>query len=149
MYGTTESFRYVSPRFLKIKRASVGTVSESMIGMFREAFFVSSGVETVGGYCKNVNSFLTWLCPIVNIEALSEFEVGAFLRDCRQRGIHVAARHRYSLIWAEKVYKVKLFADDEVAVCMCSSKKELGPRELPLKAICPSVELIERIERGC
>ena len=148
-FALLNRFGHVSPRFLKVQSARGSKISDSMMEMIREMFFSSAGVDTVGGYCKCINSFLSWLCPIVNLDALTEFETGLFLRDCRQRGIHVASRHRYAFIWAEKLFQVKLFAEDELAISMCSSKKDLGPRELPLKAVCPSVDLILKIERAC
>ena len=134
----------ISLRFQSIVK-SKGSLEE----MMNETYFATANVDTVGGYCRCVHVFLDWIVPIVTLKSLTEFEAGAFLRDCRERGVHVASRHRYALIWAAKVYKICLFAEDEVCMAMCARRSAAGPRDMPVKARCPTVDMVCLLEEAC
>ena len=121
----------------------------SMMNMMIEAYFATAGVECVGHYCKIVNEFLFWLSPICSLGCVTELEVGAFLRDGRIRGEHVASRMRCALCWAEKVFKLQLHTDDVMVRAMCKRRSDMEAREAPAKAKCPTVELVKLLEEAC
>jgi len=137
-----------SPRYSKVCRQDL---SEEVRNQFMEAmvdsYFATAKPPTVAGYCRSCLGFLEWLKPVCSLDEVSPFEIMAFLRDSRPKGVHVPGQKRCALMWFESVFDLRLYTKDRLVMAQCASKRSSVPRDSPIKAQCPSVDLIITLEQ--
>ena len=137
-----------SPRYSKVCRKDL---SEEVRKQFMEAmvdtYFATAKPPTVAGYCRSCVGFLEWLKPVCPLDEVSSFEVMAFLRDSRPKGVHVPGLKRCALMWFEGVFDLRLYTKDRLVMAQVASKRSSVPRDSPIKAQCPSVDLIITLEQ--